>query len=178
MSYSYTYDPDTWHPVLAGAVAGSLAAIMAGLLSLLLRSPDETVANSLTVVLTSIVLGLVAGGLWRRLRASNEAPRAFAWSMAGGFLIAMMAISLINFTVMASLIPYATPLAALIFITLGFFVPLLSTVTAPPWTAVIPIVLALGIGIGMLGRGNSVPSEVSFIDPAVESTPVMATEPG
>ncbi len=177
MSYSYTYDPDAWNPVLAGAVAGSIAAIMAGLISLLLRSPDEIVANSLTVVLTSIVLGIVAGGLWRRLRASDNAPRTFAWSMAGAFLIAMMAITLIDFTVIASLIPYATPLAALIFITLGFFVPLLSTVTAPPWTAVIPIVLALSIGIGMLGRGNSAPSEVSLANPGVNSIPVVVVEP-
>ncbi|VAW03206.1 hypothetical protein MNBD_ACTINO01-777, partial [hydrothermal vent metagenome] len=62
MSYSYTYDPNTWHPMLAGAVAGSIAGIMAGLISLLLASPNEIVANSLTVVATSIVLGLVAGG--------------------------------------------------------------------------------------------------------------------
>lgn len=148
--------------MLAGAVAGSIAAIMAGLISLVLRSPDETVANSLTVVLTSIVLGLVAGGLWRRLRASNNAPKIFAWSMVGAFFIAMMAIALIDVTVLSSLIPYATPLAALIFITLGFFVPLLSTLTAPSWTAAIPIVVALAIGIGMFGRGNTASDELSL----------------
>ena len=164
MSYSYTYDPDAWHPVLAGAVAGSIAAIMAGLISLLLRSPDEVVANSLTVVLTSIALGLVAGGLWRRLRVSKNAPRTFAWSMAGGFLIAMMAIALIDITVLSSLIPYATPLAALIFITLGFFVPLLSKVTAPKWVAAVPIVLALAVGVGMFGRGNTASGELSIDD--------------
>lgn len=169
VSYSYTYDPDTWHPMLAGAVAGSIAGIMAGLISLLLASPDEIVANSLTVVATSIVLGLVAGGLWRRLRASNNAPKVFAWSMVGGFFFAMMAIALIDLTVLSSLIPYATPLAALIFITLGFFVPLLSRVTAPTWTAVIPIVIALAIGVGMFGRGNTASEELSLNGPGTHS---------
>ncbi len=57
MSDSYTYDPATWHPVIAGAVAGALAAIVAGLVSLPLRSPDEALANPLTVVLVSLALG-------------------------------------------------------------------------------------------------------------------------
>ncbi len=169
VSYSYTYDPNTWHPMLAGAVAGSIAGIMAGLISLLLASPDEIVANSLTVVATSIVLGLVAGGLWRRLRASKNAPKVFAWSMVGGFFLAMMAIALIDLTVLSSLIPYATPLAALIFITLGFFIPLLSRVTAPTWTAVIPIVIALAIGVGMFGRGNTASDELSLGEPGAHS---------
>jgi hypothetical protein len=155
VSYSYTYNPDAWHPVLAGAVAGSIAAIVAGLLSLVLVSPNETVANSLTVVLTSIGIGLVAGGLWRRLRASRNALKAFSWSMVGAFFVALSAIALADFTVMSSLIPYAAPIAAIIFITLAFFIPMLSNVTAPTWVAVIPIVVALGIGVGMLGRGDT-----------------------
>lgn len=155
MSYSYTYNPDAWHPVFAGAAAGAFAAIVAGLLSLILVSPGETVANSLTVVLTSIGLGVVAGGLWRRLRASRNAPRIFTWSMVGAFFVTLSAIALADFTVMSSLIPYAAPIAAIVFITLAFFVPMLSNVTAPTWIAIILIVVALGIGVGMLGRGQS-----------------------
>ncbi len=156
MTYSYTYDPDAWHPVLAGGVAGSIAAIVAAVVSLPLRSPDGAVVNSLTVVVTSIVVGLVAGGLWRRLRASRTAPRTFAWTMVGGFFVTLAAIALVDLTAMPSLMPYAGPLTAIVFITLGFFTPMLSRVTAPAWIALVPIVVALAIGIGLLGRGAEV----------------------
>lgn len=152
MSNSYTYDPDAWHPAIAGAVSGALAAIVAGLVSLPLRNPDQVLANTLTVVLVSLGLGLVSGALWRRLRATDNAQRVFAWSMVGGFLVTMIAISIVDQTVLATLIPYATPLAVIIFITLGFFTPMLSRVTAPVWVAAVPIVIALALGAGLFNR--------------------------
>ena len=154
MSTSYTYNPGAWHPVLAGAVAGAVAAIVAALVSLPLRSPDEIVANTLTVVLVSIALGLVAGGLWRRIRATHNAERTFAWTMVGGFFVAMAAIALTDLFALGNLVKYATPLATIIFVTLGFFVPMLSRVTTPVWVAAIPILIALGLGVGLFGRGN------------------------
>lgn len=173
MSSSYTYNPDSWHPVLAGAVAGAIAAIVAGLVSLPLRSPDEIVANSLSVVLVSIVLGLFAGGLWRRLRATNNAEKVFAWSMVGAFFAVAAAIALADLFALSNLAPYAGPLAVIIFITLGFFVPMLSRVTAPAWVAAIPIVIALALGIGLFGRGNVASGELSLDDldtPSTETT--------
>ena len=153
MSDSYTYDPDTWYPPIAGAVAGAIAAVVAGIVSLPLRSPDDVFANSLTVVIVSIVLGVISGSLWRRLRAMANAQKLFAWSMVGAFVASMAAIAIVDLTILSSLIPYAAPLAAIIFITLGFFTPVLSRLTAPVWVAAIPILIALGIGIGLLGRG-------------------------
>jgi hypothetical protein len=173
----YTYNPDTWPPVLAGAVAGAIAAIVAGLVSLALRSPDEVVANSLSVVLVSIVLGLLAGGLWRKLRATHNAQMVFAWSMVGAFFAVAAAIALADLFALSNLIKYAGPLAVLIFITLGFFVPMLSRVTAPVWVAAIPIVIALALGIGLFGRGNVASGELSLDDldtPATETTQTAA----
>ncbi|MFV1999471.1 MAG: LytS/YhcK type 5TM receptor domain-containing protein, partial [Acidimicrobiia bacterium] len=130
MSNSYTYNPDAWNPLVAGAVAGAIAAFVAGLVSLILRSPSEIVANSLSVIVGSLVLGTLAGGLWRRLRAGDSPEKVFAWSMAGGFLVLMLAVTAADQFLLSSLIPYAAPLAVIIFITLGFFVPVLSRVTA------------------------------------------------
>jgi hypothetical protein len=170
----YTYNPDTWPPVLAGAVAGSIAAMVAGLLSLLLRSPDEIVANSVTVVLISIIFGLLSGELWRNLRARNNAERTFAWSMVGAFFVVASVIALADLFALSNLAKYAGPLAVIIFITLGFFIPMLSRVTAPVWVAAIPIVVAIALGIGLFGRGNVVSGELSLDD--LETTTAQATE--
>jgi len=174
VSSSYTYNPNTWPPVLAGAVAGSIAAIVAGLLSLLLRSPDEIIANSLTVVLVSIVLGLLAGVLWRKLRARNNAEKTFTWSMVGSFFAVAAAIALVDLFALSNTAKYAGPLAVIIFITLGFFVPMLSRVTAPVWVAAIPIVIAIVLGIGLFGRGNVASGELSLDD--LDTAPAQTTE--
>lgn len=173
MSYSYTYDPDAWHPVLAGVVAGAIAAIVAALVSLPLRSPDEVVANSLSVVVGSLVLGIIAGMLWRRLRLSDNAIKVYGWTMAGGFVVAMMAASFADVFFLDNLAPYAAPLAAIIFLTLGFLVPLLAGVTAPMWVAAIPVLIALGLGVGLFGRGNVASGELSLDD--IETTTTAAT---
>lgn len=164
MSYSYTYDPDAWHPVIAGLVAGAIAAIVAALVSLPLRSPDEVIANSLTVVGVSLALGAVAGLLWRRIRVSDRAIAIFGWTMAGGFVVAMAAVTIADQLVLGNLISYAAPLAAIIFITLGFLIPLLAGVTAPLWIAAIPVVIAVAMGIGLFGRGNVASGELTLDD--------------
>ncbi len=62
MTDRYTYDPDAWSPTLAGIVAGALGAIVAAIIGRLLTEvafdrPHE-LANSLTVVLIALILGL------------------------------------------------------------------------------------------------------------------------
>ena len=162
MSDSYTYDPDAWHPAIAGLVAGAIAAIVAAVLAVLLRSPDEIVANSLSVVLVSLALGLVAGMLWRRIRLTARPLWTFGWTMAGGFFVAMLAVTIVDQTVLSNVIAYAAPIAALIFITLGFLTPLLAGVTAPVWVAAIPVLIALAMGIGLFGRGNVASGELTL----------------
>jgi polyisoprenoid-binding protein YceI len=172
MNDHWTYDPDAWHPAVAGIAAGAVAAIVAGVLSAILRSPDEIVANSLTVVLTSLALGLVAGLLWRRLRASSRAMLAFGIAMAAGWFVAMLAVTIVDQVVLSNLIPYAAPLAAVIFISLGFLIPVFARVTVSPWLAAVPVVIALAIGIGLFGRGNVASGELSLddLDPVTTTT--------
>lgn len=164
MTDSYAYDPRAWHPALAGTVAGAVGALVAGILSVILRSPDEIVANSLTVVLGSLVLGLIAGLLWRRLRASGNAMVAFGIAMGAGWFVAMIAVTIVDQTLLSNLIAYAAPLTAIIFISLGFLTPVFARVTAPVWVAAIPVVLALAFGIGFFGRGNVASGELTLDD--------------
>ena len=153
MADTYTYNPDTWSPALAGAVAGAIGAIVAAIVGWILaggvvENPHDLV-NSLTVVIVALVLGLIAGLLWRRLRVTDNASTIFAWTVAGGFVMTLAAILVVDQTVLSSLAPYTVPIAGIIFITLAFFTPILSRVTAPPWISVIPVLLALGIGFGL-----------------------------
>jgi polyisoprenoid-binding protein YceI len=174
VSDNYTYDPHSWNPILAGVVAGAIAAVVGGVLSFFLRSPDEIVANSLAVVLVSLAIGGVSGLLWRRLRATNNGLRTYGWTIAGGFFVSLIAIAIADQSMLSNLVRYAAPIAALIFITVGFLTPLLDGVTAPAWTAAIPIVLALAIGVGLFGRGNVASGELSLDD--LDSTATTTTQ--
>lgn len=177
MTSDYSYDPDTWPPVLAGAVAGAIAAIVTAVVAFFLRSPDELVANSLTVVLGAIVIGLLSGLLWRRLRAGHNARTVFGWTMVGGFVAAMLAVTLGDMFILDNLLGYAAPLTAIIFLTLGFLVPLLSTAKAPLWIAAVPILIALGVGVGLFGRGNVADGDLSLDDlPVVTTTQAAITD--
>lgn len=164
MTNRYAYDPDAWHPAVAGLTAGAVGAIVAALLALILRSPDEIVANSLTVVTTSLVLGLVAGLLWRRLRASDRATLAFSIAMAAGWFVAMVAITIVDQSVLSNLVPYAAPIAAIIFITLAFLTPIFARLTSSMWLAAVPVVIAIGLGIGLVGQGNVASGDLSLDD--------------
>jgi polyisoprenoid-binding protein YceI len=170
MANSYTYDPDAWPPTVAGLVAGAIAAIVAALVSLPLRSPDEIVANSLSIVIGSLVLGFASGMLWRRVRLADNAHKVYGWTMAGGFVVTMMAASLVDVFFLDNVTPYAAPLTAIIFLTLGFLVPLLAGVTAPVWLAAVPVLIALGLGVGLFGRGNVASGELSLDDIDAETT--------
>ena len=154
MTDQYTFDPDAWSPALGGLVAGALGAIVAAIIGAILTTSivdqPHDYTNSLTVVLVSLALGWISGMLWRRLRAADRASTIFAWTLVGGFFATLSAVVIVDQTVLKSLAPYAIPLAAVIFITLAFFTPLLSRTHAPKWTAVIPVVIALAIGVGLV----------------------------
>lgn len=155
MSDSYIYDPNSWNPILAGVVAGAISAIVAALAALVLESPNESSGNSLVIVLIALAIGAASGFLWRRLRATNNALRTFGWTVAGGFVITLVAITVADLTFVDDLAVYAVPLAAVVFITVGFITPLLDGVTTPSWVAIIPIVVALALGIALFGTNTT-----------------------
>lgn len=170
----YRYDPAAWHPALAGAVAGAIAGIVAALASLIPRSPDELIANSLSVTLVAIALGVISGMLWRRIRASRNAVRTFGWAMAGGWFIAMLATSLGHLFILDNLIQYAAPLAAIIFLTLGFLIPVLARVTAPWWIGLLAVGAALALGVFLFGKGNVASGDLSLDDLPTSTTSAPA----
>ena len=152
----YTYDPTALNPILSGLGAGAIGALVASLVSLPLRSPDETVANTLSVTVASLLIGLAAGALWRRLRASRNATRTFLWAQAAALVIALLAITIVDRAFLGQLGPYALPLAIIIFASAALLTPLLAGSHLPPWSVWLLVAVALIVGTGLLGRGDEV----------------------
>ena len=164
MSDDYTYDPRALNPILAGLAAGSVGAIAASLIALPIHTPDELVANSLTITIAALIIGALSGLLWRRIRATANAVRTFALTMVGAFVIAMMAAAIIDQTTLDRFIPYAGAAALVIFLSVGLLTPVFSRAVVPTWVAFIPVVLALVIGFGLFGRGTSTSGDLSLDD--------------
>ncbi len=163
MSSGYTYNPDALNPWLAGLAAGGVAAIAGTLLAFVMRSPDEVIANSLTVAVGALLIGLASGWLWRRLQATNGLA-AFRWALLGGFVATLVGIGIVDQVALASLIPYAVPIAGMIFVTVAVLTPLFASTVISVWLAIIPALFALGLGVALFGRGNVASGELSLSD--------------
>ncbi len=107
----------------------------------------------------------------RKLRS-----KIFAWTMVGAFVAAMLAVTLGDRFLLDNFVTYAAPLAAIIFVTLGFLVPMLSRATLPVWVAAVPIVVALAHGVGLFGQGNVASGDLSLDDLAVATTTTTPAE--
>ena len=183
MATDYTYDPETLNPWLAGLASGAVAAILGTFLAFLLRSPDEVVANSVTVTIGALVIGLASGWLWRRLRATSNGLRIFRWAMVGGFVATVVAIAIVDQAALSRLIPYGTPVAIVLFATVGLLTPYFATMHWPVWVVAVPVVIALALAVGLFGRGNVPSGDVSLDDLSTTTqaptaiTPEGDTEP-
>ncbi len=164
MTDDYTYDPRALNPILAGLAAGAVGAIAASLIALPIYTPDELIANSLTVTVAALIIGALSGMLWRRIRASSNATRTFALAMVGGFVVTMMAASIIDQTTLNRFIPYAGAVSLVIFLSVGLLTPAFARAIAPAWAALIPVVLALIVGFGLFGRGTSADGALDLDD--------------
>ncbi|MCH7738305.1 MAG: hypothetical protein IH872_13005, partial [Chloroflexi bacterium] len=69
-----------------GVIAGSIAAIVAALVSLPLRSPLDNVFNTATVALASLLVGIAAGLVWDKLAASPRRLPYYAGALALGLI--------------------------------------------------------------------------------------------
>ena len=177
MSDDYTYDPRSLNPVLAGLAAGSVGAIAASLIALPVHSPDELVANSLTITIAALAIGALSGLLWRKIRATANATRTFAFTMVGGFVVTMMAAAIIDQIALERFIPYAGAASLVIFLSIGLLTPVFSQAVVPAWVAFIPVVLALIVGFGLFGRGTSTSGDLSLDDLETTTTVAAAAEP-
>ena len=140
--------------MLSGITAGSVAAIIAVLLSLPLRSPSDTLLNSASVALAALLAGVVAGLLWLAMGRFDRRTVYFlvAWSVL--FLPAAIAVVIYGELQLDHFVAFAAPLAAIIYVVTGAL-----TVAIPRylprlrwWQAGMAVVVALVIGIGLVNQ--------------------------
>ena len=140
----------------AGIVAGSIAAVVAALVSLPLSSPDDALLNSATVVIGTLLVGVVAGILWRILANSTRRTLVFALLWAVGFVLAAV-LAVVGETQLERFTSFVLPLAAIVFSITGLMTVALVhiPISRLRWLPVPAVVLALALGIVLAGQGDS-----------------------
>ena len=116
-------------PMRAALLAGSAAAVTAALVSLPLRSPNDALLNTGSVVAGVLVLSLASGLWWRMAAVRADARRWFAGGLAVGFLV-WTAVALALETQMDRMASFTVPLAAIAFGALAALTPYLSRLPA------------------------------------------------
>ena len=166
--------------MIAGLIAGSIAAIVASLVSLPLRSPVDSVFNTATITIGSLVVGIAAGLLWNGLSSNPKRIPYYVSALAAVFVL----IAVIAFAGNSTLERFASfviPLAAIIFVLVGLLTPSFRgvSVMASRGLAVILLVASVGLGIGLMGQGDTESGELSLPErvEAPTSTPSPTQAP-
>ncbi|MEA3502959.1 MAG: hypothetical protein U9R47_09320 [Actinomycetota bacterium] len=149
MADNYIYDPRTLNPVVAGVAAGSVGAIAASLISLPVTSPNDTVANPLTVTVVAMIIGALSGFVWRSVRATSNGARTFVIAMVAGLFVVLSAFAIIEWTAGGGWFTYSALVAIVVFLSIGLLTPAISRAVAPVWAAMIPVVLAFVVAVGL-----------------------------
>ena len=141
--------------MLPGVTVGSISAIPAALVSLPLRSPDDILLNSATVVIGAVITGIAAGVIWRVL--SNHRNRLFVFTIlwAIGFISAGLA-AVAGETQLDNFLTFILPLEAIVFSVTGLLTVLISRakVALQWWKTLAAVVIALTVGIALAGQGD------------------------
>jgi len=172
--------------ILAGLMAGVAGAIVASLVSLPLRSPDDVIANTATVTVVALLVGLLGGVVWQRLHDRADGRRRLLLFAAGGFVVAVVLLGILEAVALDRFISFGVPLAAIIFAAVGLLTPAFAGLEMPGWAAPVAIVAALVVGGGLASLGDAESGDLSLDDlptaaaseTTVTSTTVASTTAG
>ena len=181
MNSEYRYDPRTLNPVLAGLAAGAVGGIAGSLVSLSITTPDEIVANTLSITLLALLIGAASGELWRRVRATSNGMRTFSLTVFAAFVLTLIVLVTVDRFALQNLLGYAVPVAGIVFLSVGLLTPAFSRAVVSGWLVLIPVILALVVSIALFGRGKAVSGELGFDDvgeAVTTTTTTPATAPG
>ena len=158
--------------MITGIIAGSISAIVAALVSLPLRSPDDILLNSATVAVGATIAGVAAGILWRLLANRGNRPLMFTmlWAM-GLALTALVAVA--GETQLDHFLAFVLPLAAIVFPLTGALTAVLAdtVIVSRWWLAPAAVVIALAVGISLSGQGDQESGRLELPPRAGISTP-------
>ena len=154
--------------LLAGVAAGSVAAIVASLISLPLVSPDDLLFNTFTVTLGALIAGFGGGFVWWAVRDRPQ-PVNDLWITAFGALVVIGIVGLIGqIAVFDRLFGFVMIIGAVVLAIVALLTPPFTRIR-PAWAAVV-LVAAIAIGIGFAGQGDEESGELSLSEvPAGEA---------
>lgn len=140
----------------AGLISGSIAAIVAALVSLPLHSPVDNVFNTASVAAASLLVGVAAGLVWGKLAASQRRVLYYTMALALG-LIGVVALAAVGEIWLERMLSYSIPLAVIAFAVSGVVAPSLGRVRLADsrWSAPALLIAAAVIGIGLVGQGDA-----------------------
>ena len=146
-----------------GLISGSIAAMVAALVSLPLHSPVDNVFNTASVAVASLLVGVAAGLIWDKLAAIQQRAIHYAGGLALG-LIAVVALAAVGEIWLERMLSFTVPLAVIAFALSGVVVPNLSRVrlAASRWPAPALLVVAAVVGIGLAGQGDGESGDLSL----------------
>ena len=136
-------------------IAASIAAIAAVLLSLPLRSPHDTLINSATVAIATLIVGAFAGLVWDRLSESANRLRNFVIAMAVALVVVAVALVALE-TQLERSFSFGLPLAVVTFVGTAVLTVGLDRVAALRrlWAPAVAVVAALAVGAALAGQGD------------------------
>ena len=139
-----------------GLIAGAVAAVIAVLVSLPLRSPSDTLLNSGSVALAALLCGVAAGVVWLAWRNSPARPVRFLLTWSVVFLPVAALVIIYGRSQLDHFTAFAVPLALIIYIATGVL-----TVALPRylpnlrwWYAAGAVAIALAVGFGLATQGD------------------------
>lgn len=140
----------------AGITAGAISAIIAVLVSLPLKSPDDALLNSATVGIASLLVGLLSALMWRMLINTEKHVKNYLilWAVSsvtvGSMLISAFAVQLDN------LVPFALPLTIIVCLITGILTPIFGRDPSPLkwWAAPAAVALTLALAIPLAEVGD------------------------
>jgi len=164
--------PTLARALLGGLASGAVAVIVAALLSLPLRSPDDVFFNSVSVTVGALLAGAGGGLLWWAAQRSHAPVRTFGASVLAGFLLVAV------LTLVAERMPgaplervagFVLPLAAAVFGVVAVLTPLLvQRGRALRVAAPMGVVAAVILGVALAGEGDAESGKLAL--PALRSS--------
>ncbi|MDP6667509.1 MAG: hypothetical protein QF357_08950 [Dehalococcoidia bacterium] len=148
-----------------GLGAGSVAAIIAVLISLPLESPDDIVFNAASVGLAALLVGATSGLLWHRSASEDRFNRPYLVTSAG-LLIAVLVIAGLAQTQFDDAVIFTIPLAFIAGVVSIVGTPISATsVRIGNWTNTLLVVIAIALSLALAGQGDQESGSLSLPPP-------------
>ena len=159
--------------MIPGLTAGSVAALIAVLVSLPLRSPSDTLLNSASVALASLLAGVLAGVIWWVLRDSRSRGVYFLVIWTVLFVPPAAALVLYGRTQLDHFTAFAIPLALIVYGVTGILTVAIARYFPRLrwWKAGIAVAIALLIGFGLVNQTDQESGRLELPPPGSWAVP-------